>query len=583
MAFTAVGSFIDPSGRKVYYDNTGAQSLQDSALDTQNAGTAKDDWMSNLGTTTGSAPQGFNWQNYVSANKDLGAAGIDTYDEALRHYQNFGIKENRNLGGDTTQAPPAAAAPATTQPTSTSSWTADQQKAIATKWNDPNVDINAKADWLRQNSVTSAQLADILKSQNQAYTQDTSNLDRSIEMALAKSNGYKRGDFGTLLGMMDMYGVQAYKPTTAAEYAAQIAQQNAAAKAEWDRGVRAGPVSATDTFKPATLASTATGNIDPRLQTIRGGWLDPNKPMSTKMQEMSQYGVGVQDIMAATGQTLEQVAAALKAGGAKEGFAGLHWNPDGTLFGTDWGGPIKPNGAGGSTGGTNGGNTTGGNTTGGNGGIIAGTQGIQPYSQWNVDPSTQTVAGQLQSIMNPNNPLMQQAQTQGLQIANDRGLINSSMAQTAAQDAMLRQALQIAGPDAATYAKAGQFNTSEANQFARDNNLTQYDLQKMGVAHGYDLENAQNAFTNQSNLQASAGAESRSLGFQSAANNIMTQLSAQIASINANTSITSKEAKAQMIAWQKEAAKNSMTVLSHASGDVDVSSWLDQIFDAPTA
>lgn len=71
--------------------------------------------------------------------------------------------------------------------------------------------------------------------------------------------------------------------------------------------------------------------------TIAAAWNDPNTPMEQKKAAMLQYGVGVTDIMNATGQDLNSVASALQSGGD---FGGLHFNPDGTLYGTDWAGPV---------------------------------------------------------------------------------------------------------------------------------------------------------------------------------------------------------------------------------------------------
>jgi hypothetical protein len=48
-------------------------------------------------------PQNFDWQRYVGANQDLGAAGIDTQEEAMRHYFNYGQQEGRNIGALTPQ------------------------------------------------------------------------------------------------------------------------------------------------------------------------------------------------------------------------------------------------------------------------------------------------------------------------------------------------------------------------------------------------------------------------------------------------------------------------------------------------
>lgn len=84
-------------------------------------------------------------------------------------------------------------------------------------------------------------------------------------------------------------------------------------------------------------------------------------------------------------------------------------------------------------------------------------------NKWAVDRQ-QTVQGQLQDVIKTDSPLQQQARTAGLQQANDRGLLNSSIAVGAAQDAVIKSALPIATSDASTYARAGEYNTTEANK-----------------------------------------------------------------------------------------------------------------------
>jgi hypothetical protein len=87
---------------------------------------------------------------------------------------------------------------------------------------------------------------------------------------------------------------------------------------------------------------------------------------------------------------------------------------------------------------------------------------------WNVT-GEQTVAGQLGKILDPNSPIIQQARTQGLELANERGLLNSSIGETAAMDSAYRAAVPIATSDASTYAKAAGYNADEQNQFAVHN------------------------------------------------------------------------------------------------------------------
>lgn len=87
-----------------------------------------------------------------------------------------------------------------------------------------------------------------------------------------------------------------------------------------------------------------------------------------------------------------------------------------------------------------------------------------------INPTTDTVAGQANKILNnPNSPLMVNANTQGLQYANSRGLLNTSMGSTAATQAMINSALQIATPDAANSNQINMFNTNNANDISKFN------------------------------------------------------------------------------------------------------------------
>lgn len=103
-----------------------------------------------------------------------------------------------------------------------------------------------------------------------------------------------------------------------------------------------------------------------------------------------------------------------------------------------------------------------------------------------VDPATQTVAGQVDSILSKDSPLMQRARTLATQGMAQRGLVNSSMAQGAGTAAMIDKATPIAAQDASTYnsvasenmaAKnnAGQFNANAQNQFGLQNAQQQFD------------------------------------------------------------------------------------------------------------
>lgn len=89
-------------------------------------------------------------------------------------------------------------------------------------------------------------------------------------------------------------------------------------------------------------------------------------------------------------------------------------------------------------------------------------------TNWTVG-SDQTVQGQLKGLTNYDNPLNQGIIANTQAQANDRGMLNSSMAATAGQSAVLQNALPIATADAQTFAKAAGYNADTANTFTQKN------------------------------------------------------------------------------------------------------------------
>jgi hypothetical protein len=82
-----------------------------------------------------------------------------------------------------------------------------------------------------------------------------------------------------------------------------------------------------------------------------------------------------------------------------------------------------------------------------------------------VNAETDTVQGQLNGLLDKENPLMQRAYYKGLDQANSRGILNSSMSSEGAQAAMVDAALPIAKQDASTYYDQGKTNQAYSNQF----------------------------------------------------------------------------------------------------------------------
>ena len=156
-----------------------------------------------------------------------------------------------------------------------------------------------------------------------------------------------------------------------------------------------------------------------------------------------------------------------------------------------------------------------------------------------IDKPTQTVAGQVDSILQKDSPLMKRAEKTALQRMNRRGLLNSSLAVGAGQAAMVDAALPIASQDASTYNEVEQINTRAENA-ALDKTVSNItDAGKLQLAHDQDvaLEDIRKNNTIQINevenqykqlLQANQSASSYFAQVSESISNIMQQPTANI-------------------------------------------------------
>ena len=108
--------------------------------------------------------------------------------------------------------------------------------------------------------------------------------------------------------------------------------------------------------------------------------------------------------------------------------------------------------------------------------VTAKTYTATPYDV----PANATVQDRVKAIVGEDSPLMQQAKQRATQEMAQRGLVNSSLAVGAGEQAVIAQALPIAQQDAQTYANAAtntanqknaasQFNTGSENTVALTN------------------------------------------------------------------------------------------------------------------
>lgn len=242
---------------------------------------------------------------------------------------------------------------------------------------------------------------------------------------------------------------------------------------------------------------------------------------------------------------------------------------------------------------------------------------------WNVDDK-QLVQNQVQGIVAKDSPLMQQAATTAKQGMAQRGLLNSSMAVGAGQNAVIAQALPMAQQDAATQANAAQFNAqnrtnidlqnaamgNDASRFAAEsgNQMAQFnaqqqnqfglaglqqqsELERMAKAQQYDVESTELQFQLDTQqkvrlAELSSAAAERLANIEAAYKNL-NQLSASTASVMNTTmqsiarvmedSTLDAAAKQKAIGIYNANAETSLNLLASMAGDVDLQSFFDRL------
>lgn len=186
----------------------------------------------------------------------------------------------------------------------------------------------------------------------------------------------------------------------------------------------------------------------------------------------------------------------------------------------------------GSTGGVGGAGVNTGTGSGG-GASYNGTSGVLQV------PDENTVLGRFMTTTQQATPLMQMARTSADQQMNARGLLNSSLAISAADQAAYNAALPIANADANLLNNANQFNATQTQDNWRlgqqlDN---QYGIAKMGNDTSLQTT-AMNNDTSRFNTAANNAASLQQTEMQTVSNQMVTKLNNEnqqiMANINAN-------------------------------------------------
>jgi hypothetical protein len=204
--------------------------------------------------------------------------------------------------------------------------------------------------------------------------------------------------------------------------------------------------------------------------------------------------------------------------------------------------------------------------------VTPGSTGFDAVTR-QVDPNKETVSGQLDTLIAKDSPYIQRARTNAAEVANSRGLLNSSMAAGAGEAAAIDAALPIAASDASTYSGAARENNAATNaslsQTAQASNQSK-------LAGG--------AAQNEQALQTLRGTQAKQLADIEANYKELLQASDSAARILTTTqqAIAAIQADPNTSAEQKQAAVDKMTAMLHSSlelegkiSNIDLSGLLD--------
>lgn len=215
----------------------------------------------------------------------------------------------------------------------------------------------------------------------------------------------------------------------------QLRHNRATNQPDWVNGGAPHPFAAQAPGQPSAAKQAFTD------QDVKN-WLSQNPDMDDKgiAEAMDRFGVGIEQMASATGLSSRDVQARYLAARGPSSGAGA-------------GGASRPGAA---------------DTSASQALVNPSNFQQTSASSWNVAPE-QTVRNQVNSIIAADGPLMQQARAGAMMQANERGLINSSMAVGAGQAAVMDRAIDMGRQDASTYAQSAQFNADADNRNAMFN------------------------------------------------------------------------------------------------------------------
>jgi hypothetical protein len=152
--------------------------------------------------------------------------------------------------------------------------------------------------------------------------------------------------------------------------------------------------------------------------------------------------------------------------------------------------------------------------------------------------ANETIEGRMGSLLatdefgNYTNQVVRQAADRALQAFAGRGLLNSSMAQQAAQEAAIAKAIEITGPDAQRFFEQGRANQDALNQFGlSDKGFTQ-DMAKIASQAGYDIDKIREQAKLNTDAQSTADSFNLRQNYVTSVQNANSEYNARVSNIN---------------------------------------------------
>jgi hypothetical protein len=266
--------------------------------------------------------------------------------------------------------------------------------------------------------------------------------------------------------------------------------------------------SGTSTVAPVASSPTANSGTDNRLSSINAyvntlDWSEPNKAASAAALAAAkqQYGVSDQELAQATGYNAADISNLWSSSVQPPAVSApstdvaarnqQYWS---TAYAPTSVAPPTPGFAIGGfvTSPTSGGVTSASSGVGAGSvtGIGTGSSGAALYDV----SKDQTIEGRMGGLLstdakgNYSNQVVRQASERAMQAFAGRGLLNSSMAMQAAQEAAISKAIEIAGPDAKTYFDQSRANQDAQNQFALNDKQFGQGIEKIRLEADLALE-----------------------------------------------------------------------------------------------